>query len=171
MPINTIYTKNKEIILTYRFLRVVMLVRTLGNGPDNLFPIKELHIQLTKIFSVIVTLLTWKKEKIQEAMQRNQRVHSRKFLQILQTHGIPLLRYRTSEVITTKVSVWKCKTKISVLHFILVHKRIRVSKLRFGYLTIVWDNEAWKTLVKEYQTDSETSRICWFTIWSKKQKN
>jgi len=31
-------------ISTYKFLRVVILVRTLGNGPDNLFPMKELHI-------------------------------------------------------------------------------------------------------------------------------
>jgi len=45
--------ENKEMISTYKFLRVVILVRTLGNGPDNLFPIKELHIQLTtRTFSV-----------------------------------------------------------------------------------------------------------------------
>lgn len=40
--------ENEKMVSTYRFLRVVILVRTFGKGPDNLLPIKELHIQLTK---------------------------------------------------------------------------------------------------------------------------
>lgn len=43
-------------------------------------------------------------------------------------------------------------------------------KTEIWYLTIFGDNEAWKTLVRDYLTDSELSSICSFRIWNKKQK-
>lgn len=60
-------------ISTYKFLRVVILVRTLGNGPDNLFPIKELHIQLTtRTFSVTL------KSQVVYLKRRNWRDYAEK---------------------------------------------------------------------------------------------
>lgn len=47
----------------YKFLRVVILVRTFGNGPDNLFPIRPLQDSIEKqviqlFFDWIITGLT-----------------------------------------------------------------------------------------------------------------
>jgi hypothetical protein len=48
-------TRRKE-SSTYRFLRVVMLVRTFGNGPDNRFPITELHRYIRKVWNFTLTI-------------------------------------------------------------------------------------------------------------------
>lgn len=82
-----------------------MLVRTLGNGPDNLFPIKDLHIfDSEQNFSVSFSVSLLEKQETYETITKE------KFLQLNQVHCSPLSRYRTGDDVSTKVSDLKYMT-------------------------------------------------------------